>query len=111
HHTTFDSDDGGGGGNDPFRNDDASVSTGDAHGPGCNPDPANFDVPNNNCDDDADGKIDNAVTCDDGFQPTDDASAFAKTLGLCNKSSPNDIRWGVVSASYTIGWQMTMPPN
>src|SRR5437763_1077588 len=44
----------------------------------CSPSPANYDVPGDNCDNDGDGKIDNAITCDTGLSASGDAMAFAK---------------------------------
>ena len=68
----------------------------------CAPNPANFEVPGNNCDDDADGTVDNAAACDTGLPMTGDASAFAKAIGLCQTASGEaDTKWGVVSATDT----------
>ncbi len=68
----------------------------------CTPDPSNFDIPGNNCDDDGDGVIDNPQgACDTGLpgkSPT--AQQFAKALGLCPNQGDT---WGVVSAQYTQG--------
>ena len=41
--------------------DDGGSSSG---GGGCDPNPANYDIPGNNCDDDGDGQVDNTPTCD-----------------------------------------------
>jgi len=83
---------------------------GDGSGGGCNPNPANFDVPGNNCDDDGDGIVDNPQgACDTGLptaSPT--AAQFAKALGICPN---NGDTWGVVSASYTQGYQSNKAPN
>ena len=91
-YTPLPGDDGG----DPF----ADAGTGDSVAPPqCSPDPSNFDVPGNGCDDDGDGTIDNGTTaCDQGLAVTGDAMAFAKAIGLCKVSSGGS--WGVVSASY-----------
>src|SRR5581483_3098109 len=92
---------------------DADLFGGDA-GDGataCVPDPSNFDVPGNNCDDDGDGMVDNsASSCDNGsLMQTGDAYAFAKSIGLCPKS--NGSSWGVVSAAYTQGYMNMQPPD
>src|SRR5271165_5721333 len=66
----------------------------------CNPNPANFDIPGNGCDDDGDGIIDNPVgLCDTGL-PTASPSAaqFAKAIGICPDKGDT---WGVTSATYT----------
>jgi hypothetical protein len=61
----------------------------------------NAEVPGNGCDDDGDGKIDNAAACDEGLPITGDASAFARALDLCQTSTgADDPRWGVVSVEY-----------
>jgi hypothetical protein len=91
----------------PFCGIDAS---GDGSGPpACNPDPANFDVPGNNCDDDGDGIVDNPQgNCDTGL-PTASPSAaqFAKAIGICPNKGDT---WGVVSATYTQGVGSTAQP-
>jgi hypothetical protein len=93
---------------------DVHFGTGDGGGPSpCVPDPGNFEVPSNNCDDDADGMVDNVPTCDDGLLVNGTAADFVKALGLCQTSTgANDPKWGVVSASYTKGhgYDGTQPP-
>ena len=74
---------------------------GDALPPGCDPKPGNFEIPDNLCDDDADGTIDNAASCDGVLSVLGDATAFAQAIGLCQVSSgAADARWGVVSVEY-----------
>ena len=95
-------DGGDGDGGNPFQDPDASLNGGDGgNGGGCNPDPGNFDVPGNNCDDDGDGKVDNAPSCDGQLPLTGSASQFAQSIGLCQMSSGSS--WGVVSATYAQG--------
>ncbi|MEO8878392.1 MAG: choice-of-anchor L domain-containing protein [Polyangiaceae bacterium] len=78
---------------------------------GCTPDPGNFEVPGNGCDDDGDGTIDNAPTCDTGLSALGNADDFAKAIGLCNRSSgADDPNWGVVSAAFTRGHASTTAP-
>ncbi len=99
------------GGFDPFDGGDPfGEAGGDAsQPPACNPDPNNFDVPNNNCDDDGDGTVDNGTTaCDQGLSMTGDAAAFAKAIGLCKSASQGG--WGVVSATYSDGFGSSSPP-
>jgi hypothetical protein len=95
-------------------NGDGGLSSSDA-GPGlqgpCSPNPANYDVPGNGCDDDGDGTVDNTPTCDTGLSALGSADDFAKAIGLCNRSSgASDPSWGVVSASFTRGHASTTPP-
>src|ERR1700712_3431732 len=76
-------DDGVDGGTDPgsFGNGttDASIGAGNT----CVPDPSNYDVPGDKCDNDGDGQVDNVIACDTGLAATGDAMAFAKSIGLC----------------------------
>src|SRR3954452_18334739 len=63
-------------------------SSNDGSTPTCSPNPANFDVPGNNCDDDGDGVVDNPLgACDTGL-PTASPTAvqFAKAIGICPNS-------------------------
>ncbi len=83
----------------------------DGGGPGsapCAPNAANYEVPANGCDDDNDGKIDNAPTCDSALTVAGDANAFAKSLGICQSADAK--HWGLVSAAYTQGYQLTDAP-
>lgn len=75
---------------------------------GCVPDPANFDIPGNNCDDDGDGMVNNRPTCDEGLEEQGDAEEFAKTLGLCRNAAKGGA--GVVSAVFTQGYAVTAAP-
>jgi hypothetical protein len=77
----------------------------------CSPSPANYDVPGDNCDNDGDGKIDNAIACDTGLTASGDAMAFAKSIGLCQTASATDTKWGVISATFTNGHTSTKSPN
>jgi hypothetical protein len=102
-------DNNGSGGTDPGSNQafggpdgGASVATKQ-----CNPDPKNYDIPGNNCDDDGDGKIDNPPTCDGDLSTDGSAEDFAKSLGICTKAT--DKGYGLVSATYTTGYQQTQP--
>jgi hypothetical protein len=77
----------------------------------CVPDPGNYDVPKNGCDDDGNGVIDDAPSCDANL-PTFSGTAddIAKAIGLCTKAS--GAGWGVVSATLTRGHasNITTPP-
>jgi hypothetical protein len=90
----------------PFCGVDAS---GDGATPTCSPNPANFDVPGNNCDDDGDGIVDNPQgTCDTGLPTTSPTAAqFAKAIGICPNKGDT---WGVTTASYTQGIGSTKAP-
>ncbi len=75
----------------------------------CAPNPANYDVPGNNCDDDGDGKVDNPPTCDDGLSANGSAEDFAKAIGVCTKAA--DKGYGLVSAKFTRGYNRTETPQ
>lgn len=75
----------------------------------CIPLASNFEVPNNNCDDDADGKVDNVSTCDDNLQIDGNAQDFAAALGICQRAEGD--KWGLISATYTGGYTSTAAPN
>ena len=73
---------------------------------GCNPNPLNYDFPGNGCDDDGDGAVDNPpAACDASLPLNGDAAAFARALGVCQLANgANDVRWGLVSASYVTSY-------
>ena len=74
----------------------------------CSPNPANFDIPGNNCDDDGDGTVDNPIgTCDTGLPANPSAAQLAKAIGICPNAGDT---WGVVSAKFTQGYQNTQAP-
>jgi hypothetical protein len=67
----------------------------------CAPSLGNYDVPGNGCDDDADGTVDNAPTCDSTLSASGSAEDFAKALGICATADKNG--YGLVSAQFTRG--------
>ena len=89
---------------DPFQDPDANFKPGDGAVPPpvCAPDPGNYDVPGNNCDDDGDGQIDNVTPCDSSLAIAGPAADFAKAIGLCK---------GVLSATYTQGFGSNKAPD
>lgn len=90
---------GGGSSSGAFGSSDGGTTS---SGKPCVPNPANYDLPGNNCDDDGDGKIDNPPTCDGSLPPTGDAEAFARAIGICTKASEKG--YGLVSAKFTRGY-------
>lgn len=74
----------------------------------CEPDPAKWDVPGNDCDDDGDGTADNPPTCDQGLAPGGSAEGFARAIGICTKADAAG--YGLVSAAYTRGYDVGDPP-
>lgn len=83
---------------------------GDGGGFVCDPNPANFDIPNNGCDDDGDGIVDNPQgKCDTGL-PTASPTAvqLAKAIGICPNQGDT---WGVTSATYTRGYSNAQAPD
>ena len=83
----------------------------DPNNPGtaaCNPDASQAEIPGDNCDNDNDGKVDNALTCDSATSGST-AEDFAKTIGLCDNAATRG--FGLVSATFTRGYQRTDAPN
>lgn len=78
-------------------------------GPSCVPNPNNYDIPGNNCDDDGDGQVDNPPTCDTGLSATGDAEDFARAIGICTKASEKG--YGLVSAKFTRGYNRNDAPQ
>jgi hypothetical protein len=66
----------------------------------CVPDPKNYDIPGNNCDDDGDGTVDNPPTCDTMITASD-ATSIARTLGVCDDAPKRG--FGLVSATLKQG--------
>ena len=75
----------------------------------CVPNPANYDIPGNGCDDDGDGKVDNVATCDSSLPANGSAMQMAQAMGLCQQSSGS--AWGVVSAKLTQGYGNSTAPD
>jgi hypothetical protein len=76
---------------------------------GCQPDPSNYDIPMNNCDDDGDGMVDNPPgKCDAALAAGGDANAFAQAIGICQQAAGT--KWGVVSAAYQKGYNTATGP-
>jgi hypothetical protein len=67
----------------------------------CVPNKANAEIPGNNCDDDADGTIDNVVTCDSALTGDGSPEDFARSMGICQNATTNG--YGLVSAKFTRG--------
>ncbi len=88
---------GGGGGSGSFG---PGGGEGGAPTGACVPNPANFDIPGNNCDDDGDGKVDNPPVCD-GSISGNAAVDFAHAIGICDDASSRG--FGLVSATFVQG--------
>lgn len=86
-----------------------SSSSGASAAP-CVPNPAAAEIPDNSCDDDGDGKVDNVEECDGSLPVTGDAEAFAKAIGLCAKAGSGK-DWGLVSATFTRGFGSSAAAN
>ncbi|HEY8040694.1 MAG TPA: choice-of-anchor L domain-containing protein [Polyangiaceae bacterium] len=104
-----------GGGGDTSTGDDASPesSTGDGPaGDSCVCDVGNYDILGNGCDDDCNGLVDDVPSCDTGLAVQGTAGDLAKALDLCQTATgPTDPKWGVISATFSNGYQLTLPPN
>jgi hypothetical protein len=84
-----------------FCGADTGIKNGGDGGAPCIPDPANYDIPGNQCDDDGNGTVDDVPVCDTGLPTTGTAMQTAQALGLCQQASAT--KWGVVSATFTQG--------
>lgn len=66
--------------------------------------PGAFEVDGNEVDDDCDGIVDNPIAaCDTGL-PSDsgDGMQYAMAMGLCQTTTEQEDRWGVISATFTL---------
>lgn len=67
----------------------------------CAPDKGNAEIPGDGCDNDDDGTVDNAVTCDAALANDGSAADFARTMGICDSTAKRG--FGLVSAKFTRG--------
>ena len=81
---------------------------GSSGGAACVPTKGAYDYPGNNCDDDADGTVDNPPTCD-GMVTGNAGEDLAKAMGVCTKAS--EAGYGLVSATITRGNGQQPSPN
>jgi len=68
----------------------------------CTPDKSQYEIPGDNCDNDDDGTVDNAVTCDGALNNDGSADDFAKSIGICESAAARG--FGLVSATFTRGY-------
>ena len=74
----------------------------------CDPNPLNYDIPGNGCDDDGDGKVDNVITCDASLLTGSGQGTAAQLLNAMEVCGTADAaHWGLVSASLTNGHAAT----
>jgi hypothetical protein len=87
-------------------NNDAS--TGQTSGDGgfvCDPNPLNYDILGNGCDDDGDGHVDNVILCDSTVPTGPSASTATQILNAMEVCHAADAtHWGIVSASLNYGY-------
>ena len=82
--------------------DNSSSSSANTTGT-CVPTKGNAEIPGNNCDDDADGTIDNVAVCDTQLTGDGSPEDFARSMGICQTAASNG--YGLVSAKFTRGYQ------
>lgn len=88
-----------------FDKSDGSVSA-------CGASAAKFDEPGNDCDDDIDGTVDNAPTCDSSLKGNGSAEDFAKSIGICSiVGAKSKNSWGLISAEYLGGYTTSAAPG
>jgi hypothetical protein len=68
----------------------------------CVPNKANAEIPNDGCDNDGDGKVDNVPVCDSSLANDGSPEDFAKSMGLCDSAATKG--FGLVSAKFTRGY-------
>jgi len=84
--------------------------SGSGSGGGCPPcDPGNINLPGGTCDLDCSGTTHPPGPCDAALAVSGPAGDFAKALGICQMASGGS--WGLVSATYTQGYDSTTAPN
>ncbi len=74
----------------------------------CVPDKGAYDIPGDGCDNDNDGKVDNAAPCD-ATATGSSAADFARTIGLCDDAATRG--FGLVSAKFTRGYLRADVPD
>ena len=74
----------------------------------CIPTKGNYEIPGDDCDNDDDGTVDNAVTCDAALTSGASAEDFAKSLGICDTAANRG--FGLVSARFTRGYNREDAP-
>ncbi|MBX3204046.1 MAG: choice-of-anchor L domain-containing protein [Labilithrix sp.] len=74
---------------------------------GCVKDRSFYDVPGDGCDNDDDGTVDNAPTCDGAVGAS--ATDFARAIGICDDATERG--FGLVSASFTQGYGTSAAPK
>lgn len=86
---------------------DATTGGSEAGGcPAC--DPGNVNIAGSNCDLDCSGTSAPPASCDANLSAAGPASDFAKALGICQLAGGG--KWGLISATYTQGYNSTTPP-
>jgi hypothetical protein len=73
----------------------------------CDPNPENYDIPGNGCDDDGDGKVDNTTVCDSSLSLSGTAHDFANAIGICQDADAT--HWGIVASSFQLGYSAGNP--
>lgn len=68
---------------------------------GCAPAKGQAEILGDNCDNDADGQVDNVATCDGAIANDGSPNDFAKALGICDDAREKG--FGLVSAKFTRG--------
>jgi hypothetical protein len=83
---------------------------GGGSGGGCPPcNTENVNISGSNCDLDCSGSSNPPASCDSGLPFDGPAADFAKAIGLCQMA--DSTHWGLVSATYTRGYNVTTAPN
>ena len=88
---------------------DGGSGSGSGGAQGCPPcSTGNVNLASSNCDLDCSGSSSPPASCDSGLTFDGPAADFAKAIGVCQMADAT--HWGLVSATYTRGYNSTTPP-
>jgi hypothetical protein len=101
---------GSGGSSGSIGNLGGDGGSGSGSGGGCPAcSPGNVNLASSSCDLDCSGTSSPPAACDSGLTFDGPAGDFAKAIGLCQVADAT--HWGLVSATYTRGYNSTAAPN
>lgn len=92
-----------GGGDGRGGHADTAGAGGGATTEPCTPDPTAYDFPGNELDEDCNGEVDDAATCDGALASNaTDEIAYAQAIELCQVTTEQAATWGVLSSELSL---------